>query len=151
MRKLVLLAAFAATLLFSAFASTAGATYPITSVVFTGSSAAPTITVNGTGFGARPPRGTDNSVTSCGPYTNNGKVYANSLWFLDDTNEWQAGAGKPPNQNCIGVIVVSWTSTQVVLQFGSAYGSFAHWTADPGDNFVLKLKKFYFGGIVSYS
>lgn len=121
------------------------------SVVFTGSSAAPTITVNGTGFGAHPPTAYPNDTTSCGPYTNNGNLYgAYGLWFLDNTHFWQAGRGNARGGNCIGLIVTSWTRTQVVFEFGSAYGTFDHWTVDQGDNYVLALKSSFFGGVASY-
>ncbi|HLZ08756.1 MAG TPA: hypothetical protein VKT80_09235 [Chloroflexota bacterium] len=124
----------------------------VSGVVFTGSSSAPTITVTGSGFGTRAPIGYPNNSTGCGAYTNNGDVYGkNGLWFLDDTHVWQAGEGKPPAANCIGLIVQSWSPTQVVFQFGDAYGTFDHWTADPGDNFVIDLKGYFWGGVVSYS
>jgi hypothetical protein len=133
-------------------AASASSGYPITSVVWTGSPAAPTVTIHGSGFGSTAPAGSSDSVTSCGTYgAANGDAYGNSLWYLDTTNDWQAGFGTPPNANCIGITVVSWSKTQVVLQFGIAYGSFDHWTADAGDNFVIKLKKLYWGGVIAYS
>jgi hypothetical protein len=141
--------AVALTAVAAAGASTSA--YAITGVAFSGSPAAPTITITGSHFGTAP-AGSSNEVTSCGDYgTENGDGFGNRLWFLDDTNDWQAGFGTPPNANCIGIKIVSWTSKKAVLQFGVAYGSFDHWTADPGDNFVIKLKNFYWGGVVAYS
>jgi hypothetical protein len=138
-----------------AAAGSAGAartTPHITGVTFGGSPAAPTITVTGTGLGNKPPRSYSAANTSCGNYgTGNGSWYGKSgLWFTDDTNSWQAGEGNAKGGNCIGLVVDSWSSTQAVFHFGIAYGSFDHWTADSGDNFVIALGGYYWGGLVGY-
>lgn len=129
-----------------------GPTIPVMdSVVFTGNSAAPTITVNGSKFGANPPTAYPAGTTSCGTYVDNGSWYgAYGLWFIDNTHYWQAGKGNASGGNCIGIKLVSWTRTQVVFQFGNAYGSFDHWTVDQGDNFVVALKSQFYGGVASY-
>src|SRR5205814_1651113 len=121
----------------------------IASVVFTGSSSAPTVTVNGSGFGPNPPTAYPANNTSCGIYTNNGYWYGKDLSFLDVTNNWQAGAGNASGGNCIGLIVQSWTPTQIVFTFGSAYGSFDHWTADLGDSYTIHVKTASYSGVVS--
>lgn len=145
----LVMAAMAAVLTGGASAAT---TRYVTSVVFTGTSAAPTITVNGVGFGSTAPTSYPANVTSCGTYTDNGRWYgANGLWFFDDAHLWQAGKGTGTSGNCIGIKLVSWASTKVVFNFGNAYGSFDHWTADATDNYVLDLKGFLWGGVVSYS
>ncbi|MEU8974569.1 hypothetical protein AB0D11_35790 [Streptomyces monashensis] len=110
--------------------------------------ASPTITVNGSGFGTAAPAGTNNDVTSCGTYSNNGNSYGNQLYFLDDTN-FEAGYGDGNGANCIGITVVSWSPNQVVLRFGSSYGSFAHWYLSNGDSFALSVNSGLFGGTVS--
>lgn len=124
----------------------------ITSVTFSGvhgpGVASPTVTITGSGFGAKPPKGTDDSVTTCGTYTNNGKVYNASLYFMDDNN-FEAGYNDATGANCVGVIVKSWSPTQVVLSFGSAYGSFAHWYLTNGDGYALSIKHALWGGTVS--
>ena len=137
----------------SASTVSAASTRRVTSVVFTGTSAAPTITVNGFGFGATAPASISASVTSCGTYSDNGSWFGNNgLWFGDNTNDWQAGKGTAPGHgNCIGIKLVSWTGKKVVFGFGNAYGSFDHWTVDQSDNYVIALKNYYWGGVVSYS
>lgn len=126
-----------------------------TSVVFTGVSGqpGPTITVNGVGFGSTAPAGTSAAVTSCGTYADNGNWWGRyGLWFYDDTHQWEAGrADGSGGGNCIGIKLVSWSNTKVVFSFGNSYGSFDHWTADPGDNYVIALKGYFWGGVVSYS
>jgi len=63
----------------------------------------------------------------------------------------QAGYGKGTQGNCIGLVVELWTPTEVVFQFGSAYGTFNDWEADPGNNYVIALKGYYWGGVIGYS
>jgi uncharacterized repeat protein (TIGR02543 family) len=130
--------------------ATAGSTPNVQWVVLSGDSSAPTVTVNGVGFGNSPPQGYDNANTSCGSYTNNGNAYGNALNFTDATNSWNAGTGIPPNSACIGLIVQSWTPTKVVFRFGNAYGTFGHWTADQGDSFTLDIEGASFQGTVNY-
>jgi hypothetical protein len=134
-------------------AGVASAAVKVTNVTFGGNSTAPTITITGTGFGSHAPTAYSAANTSCGSYgSGNGNWYGtNGLWFFDSTNAWQAGDGTASGGNCIGLVVQSWTATQVVFTFGIAYGSFDHWTVDPGDHFVIDLKKFYWGGVASYS
>jgi hypothetical protein len=146
------LSAFLAIGALTAGAANASAAPVVTGVTLTGDPSTPTITVTGTGFGNKAPKGYSAAITSCGDYNNNGDWYGKSgLWFGDNTHQWQAGLGKGTNGNCIGIVVESWKSTQVVFQFGSAYGTFDHWNADPGDNYVIALRGYYWGGVVSYS
>jgi hypothetical protein len=134
-------------------ATTATATPRVTGVTFTGDVASPTVTLVGTGFGQSPPKGTSDANTTCGSYgVGNGDVYGtNGLWFLDDTNGWSAGFSNAKAANCIGIVIDSWTVTQVVFHFGVAYDSFDSWFAASGDNYVIDVKGWYWGGVVSYA
>ena len=124
----------------------------ISSVSFSGTPgpgvASPTITITGSDFGATAPAGTSNNTTGCGPYTANGNVYGGKLYFTDDAN-FEAGYGNSSGADCIGISVVSWTPTKVVLQFGNAYGTFAHCYLTNGDGYALSLKSALWGGTVS--
>jgi hypothetical protein len=124
----------------------------IASVSFSGTHgpgvASPTITVTGSRFGATAPPGTSDATTSCGAYTANGKVYGGKLYFTDNAN-FEAGYSNSAGADCIGIIVVSWSSTKVVLQFGNSYGSFAHWYLTNGDGFAVSIKTAIGGGTVS--
>ena len=132
-------------------AGAAGARPFIQSVTFSGTGgsgqASPTITITGTHFGSAP-TGTSNNSTSCGPYTANGDVYGGKLYFADDTN-FEAGYGTSSGADCVGIVIVSWSSTQAVLRFGNAYGTFDHWYLTNGDGYGLSLKTGLFGGVVS--
>jgi hypothetical protein len=115
----------------------------VTSVVFTGvsgGSAAPTITVTGTGFGAKPAGQPDQACG--GTYT--GDYYGPSFYFWDDTPYWESGL----IGDCIGMAVSSWTSHQIVFSFGSAYGQ-PGYLMHPNDNYALKIRSFRYGGTVS--
>jgi len=136
-----------------ASAALAAATRPsITSVSFSGTHgpgmASPTITINGSHLGATAPAGTSDGTTSCGTYAANGDVYGSKLYFTDDAN-FEAGYSNSSGADCIGIIVVSWSSTKVVLKFGNSYGSFAHWYLTNGDGYALSVKAALWGGAVS--
>jgi hypothetical protein len=124
----------------------------IASVSFSGTSgpgvASPTITITGSHFGTTAPKGTSDNSTNCGPYTANGDVYGTKLYFVDDTN-FEAGYSDSSGANCVGIVVVSWSSTKVVLTFGNAYGTFDHWYLTNGDGFAISLKNGLWGGTVS--
>jgi hypothetical protein len=134
----------------------------VSSVTFSGTEGqpGPTVTVTGTGFPAKAPKGSSAATDSCGDYgPGNGDWFGKitskkSLVFIDDTNEWWAGEGTPNGGNCIGIVLESWSPTQVVFKFGVAYGSFASefgpWMANAGDHFVLKIANYWYGGTVGY-
>ena len=124
----------------------------ISSVSFSGTHgpgvASPVITISGSHFGTSAPAGTSDSTTSCGSYVANGDVYGSKLYFTDDAN-FEAGFSNSGGADCIGIIVVSWSSTKVVVKFGNAYGSFAHWYLTNGDGYALSVKNAIWGGAVS--
>jgi hypothetical protein len=110
--------------------------------------ASPTVTINGTHFGAAAPPGTPNGVTSCGTYTANGDVYGSKLYFTANAH-FEAGYSNSSSADCIGIIVVSWSATKVVLKFGNSYGSFDHWYLTNGDGYAISVKTALWGGTVS--
>jgi hypothetical protein len=114
----------------------------------TGAPASPTVTLTGTNFGTTAPAGTSDNTTSCGTYTANGQVYGSELYVVDDNN-FEAGYSTVNSADCIGISVVSWSNTQVVLKFGNAYGTFAHWYLSNGDGYALSVNGAIFGGTVS--
>lgn len=143
----------AAAAMIAGSAAAASASEPaISSVSFSGTAgsgvASPTITITGSNFGKTAPQGTSDNSTSCGPYTANGDVYGTKLYFVDDGN-FEAGYGTSSGATCIGIIVVSWSPTKVVLQFGNAYGTFDHWYLSNGDGFAISIKTGIWGGTVS--
>ena len=144
----------------SQFPSAPGCGPVITSVTFIGNdaccpSSGPTVTVTGRGFGSSPPPGSPNDVTSCGDYTNNGSDYGTAFNITDThgpNDVWQAGYGTPPNGNCVGLRVSSWSDTSVVFDFGgvgSAYDTAFNWYLANGDSFTLVLEGASFAGTVS--
>jgi hypothetical protein len=137
----------------SASTARAAAARPsISSISFSGTQgpgvASPTITVTGTRFGATAPPGTSDNTTSCGTYTANGDVYGSKLYFTANAH-FEAGFSNSGGGDCIGIIVVSWSATKVVLKFGNSYGSFDHWYLTNGDGFAISIKTAIGGGAVS--
>jgi len=110
--------------------------------------ASPTVTITGSRFGAAAPPGTPNGTTSCGTYTANGDVYGGKLYFTANAH-FEAGYSNSSSADCIGIIVVSWSATKVVLKFGNSYGSFDHWYLSNGDGFAVSIKTAIGGGTVS--
>ncbi len=148
-------AAFALITVPALAASAARASAPrpsIASVSFSGThgpgGASPTITITGAQFGATAPTGTSDNTTSCGQYTANGKVYGGKLYFADDAN-FEAGFSNSGGADCVGITVVSWSPTKVVLKFGNAYGTFDHWFLTNGDGYAISVKTAIWGGTVT--
>ncbi len=137
----------------SASAVAASAAQPaIKTVTFSGvagpNEPSPTVTVTGSRFGATPPAGTSDNVTTCGTYSANGEVFKNKLYFVDDGN-FEAGYSDSSGANCIGIIIDSWSTRKIVFHFGEAYGSFTNWFLSNGDGFAISIKNAIWGGSVS--
>jgi hypothetical protein len=123
----------------------------ISSVSFKGTEGpgepSPTITLTGFHFGAKAPVGTPDNENGCGAYTANGDVYGIRLYFTDDKN-FEAGFSDINGPNCVGIIVKSWSMRKVVLMFGNAYGSFAHWYLSNGDGYAISIRGAIWGSKV---
>ncbi len=111
----------------------------INSVTFTGSAATPTVTISGSNLGTEPTGGPPGCSTSGQNFP------GNSLTFGDTTEGWTAGTGG----DCIGLVVSSYSSSQIVYGFGSGYNVYG--TANSGDAYTLTVQGVAFSGTVSYS
>jgi hypothetical protein len=112
----------------------------ISGVTFSGSPSDPSITVTGSGFGSYPPIGTPETCQS----GDTGDDYGSSgLWFSDITQGWTAGQA----EDCIGLIVTSWSSTQVVFGFGNEYGNYP--PIQSGDQIEAEVQGATFTGPLS--
>jgi hypothetical protein len=109
----------------------------------------PVVTVTGANFGPAPTGANDN-VNGCGTFSSNGEDFGNNLW-LQAGNFAAFGQGTPPAGSCVGLIVTSWTSTQIVFTFGSGYNSYDHWYISSGDSYVLHVMGLQFSGTVSFA
>lgn len=106
--------------------------------------------ISGQRFGTRPTGQLDNSTT-CGNYTNNGDAFgASNPWFKDGI-DFVAGIGTPPSASCIGIIVESWSSDQIIYQFGNAYDTFDHWYISPGDQYTVSVMGVQYTGTIGFS
>ena len=90
----------------------------VTAVAFSGTTAAPTVTVTGTGFGDAPPAPSPLLPLQCVAGDTSYDFTAGALAFADTTGNWTAGEPS----DCVGLVVDSWSPTQVVLGFGADYG-----------------------------
>ena len=115
----------------------------VTGVTITGTIADPTFTVTGTGFGSTPPA-PDPSTPPDGQQgcpaspTNNpsleGYLYGTNLYVSDQGNSgFDAGVNSVTGEfDCVGLVIKSWSPTQVVFGFGDLYDQ-----PIPGNDYVL--------------
>ncbi|MDQ6615010.1 MAG: right-handed parallel beta-helix repeat-containing protein [Actinomycetota bacterium] len=141
---------------------------PITSVTTSGTSANPTITVRGSGFGASPPV-PDPSTSPVGqqgcpstyangtpiPTAGGGFLYGTKLFFQDITSGWTAGLNGNGQFDCIGIVIDSWSDTQVVFHFGNIFGrtdipNNAYFLRN-GDAFTVGVGTAQFTGVATVS
>ena len=118
----------------------------ISSVTLSGSPAAPTVTVSGTGFGSEADLGTATAPFVCGSAT--GLNYGNNFNFSDGTDlpegSWQGGQGP---DDCVGVLISSYSNTRITYTFGSGYSGFAG--VRTGDGFSMTVLGTTFYGVAS--
>ena len=122
-------------------ATAAGASPSITAVVVRGTEQAPSITVTGSGFGADvsalgPPSGLP--LGACGTGFN----YGSNFIFTDSSRSWEAGHAPG---DCVGVLISSYTDTQIVFTFGSYYPNYL---LVGGDAFTMDVLGGSFSGTV---
>jgi hypothetical protein len=109
----------------------------IAGVSYSGPSSSPSVTVTGSNFGSYPPLGTAETCQS----GDTGDDYgASGLSFADTTQGWGAGQAG----DCIGLIVTSWTSSQVVFGFGNEYGNYS--PVESGDQVQVDVQGASFSG-----
>ncbi len=110
----------------------------ITSVAFTGTPSAPTVTVTGKNFGSEPA----GSPAGC---NDSGQDFGTALLFTETTQQWTAGQ----SGDCIGLVVSSYSATRVVFTFGSDYSNFGPVTS--GDGYMVSVVGATKSGTVAYT
>jgi hypothetical protein len=116
----------------------------ITGVTLSGLATDPTVTVTGSGFGVPLVGG----PASCFLGTGSGSDYQpNQLYLTDVTGSWYAG--QPTD--CVGIDLISYSSKQVVFQFGNYYNSPGYdWELQPGDVYTIGVNGAMTFGQVSF-
>jgi len=139
-----------------------GGAATISSVVFTGTPQAPTVTINGSGFGSMPspnpnhtPEGTP-QLCPLPPSGNQGYDYGTLLYLFDQPRNWAGGRYRPElnELDCVGLLVSKYTATQVVFQFGSAYADYQqkdNYLLAEGDGYQIAVNGANFSGSVHYT
>ena len=110
----------------------------VDSVGFTGTDSDPTVTITGSDLGTEP------AGSPAGCSTSGDNFPGASLTFSDTTGGWGAGTGG----DCIGLVVSSYSSSQIVYQFGSGYNVYG--TANSGDAFDVTVQGATYSGTVTY-
>lgn len=101
----------------------AGADPTITAVSPILANANQRITISGTGFGRFRPYIGDSSL----------------IRIRDQSGRWNAGSARDRPFDKVGLAVVSWTDTKIVLGgFRGAYGRFG-WRLKPGDRLLIEI------------
>jgi hypothetical protein len=112
----------------------------ITGVSFSGSAADPTVTIAGSDLDPIPPGGSPEPCSTADP----GEDYGSSgLWIDDMSQGWTAGQ----DGDCIGLVLSSWSSSQVVVTFGDTYGSYP--PVQPGDSLSVEWQGTTFAGTLT--
>ncbi len=104
----------------------------ITSVATAGTVANPTITITGSGFGSAPsanPASDVSHLANCPTSPGAGPPgfdYGNSLYVADTKANGGFTAGQytttgEAQADCVGLVIVSYTDTQIVLKYGNVY------------------------------
>lgn len=115
----------------------------ITTVQFTGTPAEPTVTITGSNFGPKPaPEPSESLACFAGDTSFD---YGTSLYFTETTQSWTAGE----IGDCIGLIVSTYTETQIVYHFGAGYSHYGQITS--GDAYTLVVGSAKHSGTVAYN
>jgi hypothetical protein len=106
----------------------------IKSVKFKGTETEPTVVIKGTGLGSLPFEAAEEVPGCFEGETATGNDFGSNVVFENTTEGWSAGEGPG---DCIGLIFSSFTETEVIYHFGSAYSHY-----DPlqtGDSYIVKV------------
>jgi len=107
----------------------AGALQPhplIHSVTISDAAAAPTVTVNGVGFGTPANLGGSTAASTCSGASSSGDDYGSNLYLFDVTAAWSAGQGPPSACDYYGLIISTYSDTQIVFTLGSDYPTYGN-------------------------
>jgi hypothetical protein len=133
----------------------------IAQVSITGSVSRPQITITGSGLGTQPAANPQNPAFGSDPA--NGYDYGNNLNFSDlnspssKNGAWTAGFydGQGHGYDAIGLVVSSFSDTQVVYGLGADYSGYYEpnsiYSLTPGDAFSVTVNGLTCHGTVSYS
>lgn len=114
----------------------------ISAVQFTGTPAEPTVSISGANFGTKPAPEPSEPLTCFAGDTS--FDYGTSLYFGDSTQGWTGGE----IGDCIGLIVATYTETQIVYRFGAGYSHYGQLTS--GDGYSLVVGSSKHSGTVAY-
>jgi hypothetical protein len=99
------------------------------------------MTVSGSGFDAESDLGTAYPA-ACSA---SGSDYGSNITFSDNTSAWEAGLGTGGGGDCIGLIISSYSNTQITYTFGNGYIEYAGPIND-GDSFTMSVLGATFNG-----
>jgi hypothetical protein len=129
----------------------------ITSVAFTGTTSASTVTVTGNNFGSQPAiYGAQPNSTADGCQTVfTGSNYGQNQYGFNDTSPtsgvpWVSGQATQSAGTCIGITFSSYSSTQVAFSFGSALGT-NNWYLNANDTFTVFVSGAKCSGTISFT
>ena len=114
----------------------ASSTPTVSGLAFTGGPAAPTLTLTGSGFGSSA-AALGSGSTPCGPSSTGLDYIGQTLKLFDLTQGWTAGVVSESSCSYVGLRVLSYSDTKVVIGLGSTYPTYG--TLASGDLVALYL------------
>jgi len=115
-----------------------------------GQTGPPILAATGTGFGSSPPSGATDPPQACDL---GGLDYSGNALYLEDE---KTGITYGQSTSCLGLIISSWSPTELDLTFSSSYGSTTpgpnplSTTISEGDPIKLVLRGASFSGVADY-
>ena len=98
----------------------------ISSVALADTGETPTVTIIGTGFGTRANLGPPTPASTCSGRTATGDDYAGNLYLSEQTGRWSAGEGPPSACDYYGLVISSYSSTQIAFSLSSVYPTYGN-------------------------
>jgi TonB family protein len=122
----------------------------ISSVLFSGTAADPTVIITGMGFDPRP------AISSIASAGNTGNDYGSSLCIRDLSGAlvWEAGYDTAANHDGVGLVISSYSDNRIVFTLGSIYRDYYYprgaFRLNEGDRFTVYARDSEFSGVVHY-
>ena len=120
----------------------------ISSMTLADTGGTPSVTITGAGFGTKANLGRPTPASTCSGSTSTGDDYASNLYLSDPTGRWSAGQGPPSACDYYGLVVSSYSNTQITFSLSSVYPRFGN--MESGDAISIHVLGAVFSRTVTF-